>query len=129
MRRTGQFLSQRSQWSVPDCPPASSRNKPSQPLLSPFVPAPPAHRGPAGANGKNDLATGFGAAWQCEQCMHTAQCPIFWLSAVLSFSAGPSFMLRMLVRCSALSRGSVLPSMPCSLNVWNTQNTALSVQN
>lgn len=56
--------------------------------------------------------------WQCEQCKHTLQLPSFLARIERNFSAGPSFMFMVLVRCSSVSIGRPAPSMRWSRKVW-----------
>ncbi|CAB3380465.1 Hypothetical predicted protein [Cloeon dipterum] len=54
--------------------------------------------------------------WQCTQWRQEAQWPRRRAIVARSFSAGPSFRPRLLVRCSSVKSGNAEPSIDCSLN-------------
>lgn len=63
-------------------------------------------------------STPVGSAWQWIQWRHIAQWPILFASTDRNFNAGPSFMFMLVIKCSSVSKGRVLPSIDWSSNAW-----------
>lgn len=78
--------------------------------------------------GETMAAKELGALWQWTQCMQMAQWPSLRDSVALSFSAGPNFMPKVVVRWSSVRSGNEEPSMRCSRKFCNRQDVILWVQ-